>query len=146
VFDSALAEYSRRWKFKHPQPADFFRTIEDVSGRDLDWFWRGWFFTTGVLDQRLENVRTSVGTNGKINVMATIRNGGQLVMPVELKVGFADGSDTTFKFPVEIWYKGDTYVAQFQVDKQIVAAQINADNVLPDLNPANNTWRAAPTP
>src|SRR5690606_25133815 len=46
-FDAALREYVERWAFKHPQPADFFRTVEDVSGEDLDWFWRGWFFGTG---------------------------------------------------------------------------------------------------
>ena len=46
VFDTAFREYTRRWAFKHPQPADFFRTIEEVSGRDLAWFWRGFFFTT----------------------------------------------------------------------------------------------------
>ncbi len=61
VFDSAFREYTRRWAFKHPQPADFFRTIEDVSGRDLDWFWRGWFFTTAALDQSVESVTQSTG-------------------------------------------------------------------------------------
>jgi aminopeptidase N len=46
LFDYAFKEYSRRWAFKHPSPADFFRTMEDASGVDLDWFWRGWFYTT----------------------------------------------------------------------------------------------------
>jgi hypothetical protein len=146
LFDRAFAEYTRRWAFKHPQPADFFRTIEDVTGRDLDWFWRGWFFTTGALDQRLVNVRTSVVQNGKVQVMATVQNAGQLVMPLELKLTFADGTSQLFKFPVEIWYKGDTYTAMVEVDKQVVAAQVNPDNALPDLNPANNIWRAAATP
>ncbi len=57
VFDSAFREYTRRWAFKHPQPADFFRTIEQVSGRDLAWFWRGFFFTTSSLDQAVESVK-----------------------------------------------------------------------------------------
>jgi hypothetical protein len=51
VFDSAFREYTRRWAYRHPQPADFFRTIEQVSGRDLSWFWRGFFFTTASLDR-----------------------------------------------------------------------------------------------
>jgi len=56
LFDFAFAEYSRRWKFKHPQPADFFRTMEDASAVDLDWFWRGWFYTTDHVDLALTDV------------------------------------------------------------------------------------------
>ena len=50
LFDFAFAEYARRWKFKHPKPADFFRTMEDASAVDLDWFWHGWFYTTDHVD------------------------------------------------------------------------------------------------
>ncbi len=57
LFDFAFREYSRRWKFKRPMPADFFRTMEDASGVDLDWFWRGWFYTTDHTDISIENVR-----------------------------------------------------------------------------------------
>ena len=57
LFDYSFKEYARRWKFKRPQPADFFRTMEDASGTDLDWFWRGWFFTTDHVDISIENVR-----------------------------------------------------------------------------------------
>jgi hypothetical protein len=57
LFDFAFKEYSRRWKFKRPQPADFFRTMEDASGVDLDWFWRGWFYSTDHVDISIENVR-----------------------------------------------------------------------------------------
>ncbi len=57
VFDFAFKKYSQRWMFKRPTPADFFRTMEDASGRDLDWFWRGWFYTTDHVDISIENVR-----------------------------------------------------------------------------------------
>jgi hypothetical protein len=57
LFDFAFKEYSRRWKFKRPTPADFFRTMEDASGVDLDWFWRGWFYTTDYTDISLEGVK-----------------------------------------------------------------------------------------
>lgn len=56
-FDFAFKEYATRWKFKRPEPADFFRTMEDASGVDLDWFWRGWFYSTDHTDISLENVR-----------------------------------------------------------------------------------------
>jgi hypothetical protein len=55
-FDFALKEYARRWKFKRPTPADFFRTIEEASGTDLDWFWRGWFYTTDHVDIALDSI------------------------------------------------------------------------------------------
>ena len=57
LFDYAFKEYCRRWKFKHPTPADFFRSIEDASGVDLDWFWRGWFFTNQHVDLALNDVK-----------------------------------------------------------------------------------------
>jgi len=57
LFDKAFKEYALRWKFKHPSPADFFRTMEDASAVDLDWFWRGWFFTTEPCDIELADVK-----------------------------------------------------------------------------------------
>lgn len=56
LFDKAFKEYSMRWKFKHPSPADFFRTMEDASAVDLDWFWRGWFFGTEPCDIEIQHV------------------------------------------------------------------------------------------
>ena len=57
MFDYAFREYSRRWAFKHPTPADFFRTLEDATGEDLDWFWRGWFFSTDATDIAIDTVK-----------------------------------------------------------------------------------------
>ncbi len=57
LFDKAFKEYAERWAFKHPKPADFFRTMEDASAVDLDWFWRGWFYSTDNTDITLENVK-----------------------------------------------------------------------------------------
>jgi len=57
LFDKAFKEYAQRWKFKHPSPADFFRTMEDASAVDLDWFWRGWFFSTEPCDIELADVQ-----------------------------------------------------------------------------------------
>jgi hypothetical protein len=57
LFDYAFKEYAKRWEFKHPTPADFFRTMEDASGEDLDWFWRGWFYGTDACDMSLDSVK-----------------------------------------------------------------------------------------
>jgi len=56
LFDFAFKEYANRWKFKRPTPADFFRTMEDASGTDLDWFWRGWFYTTDAVDVSVDGI------------------------------------------------------------------------------------------
>jgi hypothetical protein len=142
VFDSAFREYTRRWAFKHPQPADFFRSIEDVSGRDLDWFWRGWFLTTAALDQSVESVTQADSGLARI----VIRNVGQQVMPVELQLTFTDGSTQLLKYPVEIWYKSDRFVVEVQTTKAVAAATVNPDGQFPDINPANNGWKAPATP
>jgi hypothetical protein len=57
LFDYAFKEYARRWAFKHPEPGDFFRTMEDASAEDLDWFWRGWFYSTDATDISLDSVK-----------------------------------------------------------------------------------------
>ncbi len=142
VFDAAFSEYAHRWAFKHPQPADFFRTIEDVSGRDLDWFWRGWFFTTSALDQAVDSVSQRPGRNGQPQTRVYLRNAGQQVMPVELQLTFADSTTQLYKYPVEIWYKGDKYTAIIPTDKPVIAATVNPDSQFPDVTPANNGWKA----
>ncbi len=137
VFDAAFREYTRRWAFKHPQPADFFRTMEEVSGRDLSWFWRGFFFTTDALDQSVESV-TSHPDGNQFTSDVVLRNLGQAVMPVELEVTFADGSTQLFKYPVEIWYGGDRFTVHLTTAKPVTAARVNPDGGFPDLVPQNN--------
>jgi hypothetical protein len=68
LFDYAFKEYARRWEFKHPTPADFFRTIEDASGENLDWFWRGWFYGTEPCDISLDSVKVAkADLNGDVS-------------------------------------------------------------------------------
>jgi hypothetical protein len=143
VFDRAMQEYVRRWAFKHPYPADFIRTIEDVSGRDLAWFWRGWIFTTAALDLGIESVTQRVQGSGNV-ARVILRNQGQQVMPVRLSLTLRDGSTMDVKLPVEIWYGGDRYVAVIPTASPVVSATIDRDGMLPDVNPANNGWKAAP--
>jgi hypothetical protein len=138
VFDTAFREYTRRWAFKHPQPADFFRTMEEVSGRDLAWFWRGFFYTTAALDQSVESVKQTPDGTAQI----TLRSLGAAVMPVELELGFADGSTQLVKLPVEIWYGGNRYIYRIQPGKAIVSARVNPDGRFPDLVARNDGWTA----
>lgn len=65
LFDFAFREYSQRWKFRRPEPADFFRSMEDASGVDLDWFWHGWFYTTDHVDIAITGVQQHELTDGE---------------------------------------------------------------------------------
>src|SRR5256885_4820113 len=85
TFERALREYVARWKFKHPQPVDFFRTFENVAGRDLDWFWREWVYTTARLDQAVD----SVGSAGDTTLIH-LSNRGQMVLPLTLELKVSD--------------------------------------------------------
>ncbi|MEO6057137.1 MAG: M1 family aminopeptidase [Gemmatimonadales bacterium] len=138
VFDTAFREYTRRWAFKHPQPADFFRTMEEVSGRDLSWFWRGFFFTSAALDQTVESVKQGPDSVALI----TLRSLGAAVMPVELALDFADGTKQRVALPVEIWYGGNRYVYRLRVAQPIVGARVNPDGRWPDVVPSNDAWTA----
>jgi hypothetical protein len=140
VFDSAFREYTRRWAFKHPQPVDFFRSMEEVSGRDLAWFWRGFFYTSAALDQSVESVRQdSAGAT-----QVTLVNLGDAVMPVELELRFDDATSELVKLPVEIWYGGNRYVYPVPAGKNVVSARINPDGGLPDAVTTNDAWKRPP--
>lgn len=73
LFDFAFKEFAQRWMFKHPMPADFFRTMEDASGMDLDWFWRGWFFGTDHVDIAIEDVKWYKASTGDPNLEKAAR-------------------------------------------------------------------------
>jgi len=76
LFDYAFKEYAKRWAFKHPTPADFFRTMEDASGEDLDWFWRGWFYGTDPCDISLDSVKVSKASFDGATMAGSGRRGG----------------------------------------------------------------------
>ena len=139
LFDAAFQAYIRRWAFRHPTPADFFRTMEDVSGRDLSWFWRGWFLTTAALDQAVEDVSQEYRSGYNL-VRVTIGNHGQQVMPVEMRLSLADGTSQTVRLPVEIWYEGSRYTATVRTGSPVTAVMIAPDRMFPDVDYSNNGW------
>jgi len=80
LFDYAFKTYAQRWMFKHPSPEDFFRTMEDASAVDLDWFWRGWFYSTDVVDIGLKSVkRYHISPNATEEVKEIVKNYGMTV-------------------------------------------------------------------
>jgi len=92
LFDHAFKEYSRRWAFKHPSPADFFRTMEDASGVDLDWFWRGWFYTTDHVDIAMEDIKWLQMDSQNPDVEAAFREASDARQPEDItQLRNADG-------------------------------------------------------
>jgi hypothetical protein len=136
TFERALREYVRRWTFKHPQPADFFRTIENVSGRNLDWFWRAWVYTTARLDQAVD----SVGTAGD-TTFVFLSNRGQMVLPVTLELRYADGSSERRELPIEMWNLGSRFTSRIRTGgKAIAGVVVDPQAIYPDIDRANNRW------
>ena len=160
LFDHAFKEYANRWKFKHPTPADFFRTMEDASAMDLDWFWRGWFYTTDVTDIGIKSVKkyTAVeGNNGAVNFVenaqgakkasnkffyeVTYDKPGGLVMPIIVEFTYKDGTKGRKQYPAQIWRLNDKQITKsISSDKEIVSFQIDPDLETADVDVTNNSW------
>ncbi len=138
TFDRAFSEYTKAWSFKHPGPADFFRFMEDASGETLDWFWRGWVFTASRLDQAIE---AAYPGSSDAPAWVQVRSRGEMLMPVELKLTFADGSEEVLRLPVEMWRLGPDYVYRLPAGRTLVAAEIDPRRVLPDVDRSNDAWR-----
>ena len=221
LFDYAFKTYAERWKFKRPAPADFFRTMEDASGTDLDWFWRGWFYTTDHVDVSIENVRLfqidtrnpdvekgiqrqqretaprtlSQQRNENLNrrvdqfpslkdfyneydplnvteserrayqqflstltererqilneghyfYVVDLKNVGGLVMPVILRVEYADGTTEEIRTPAEIWRFNNTEVSKLIVTKKEARAIVLDPNLeTADVDLENNFFPRRP--
>ncbi|MDP2452702.1 MULTISPECIES: M1 family metallopeptidase [unclassified Kaistella] len=136
-FDKALREYIKRWAFKHPTPDDFFRTMENVSGEELNWFWRGWFLNKWKIDQAVKSAKYVNGDFTK-GVIIKIENIGQLPMPVNLDIKFKDGTIQNIKLPVEIWKRNTEWTFEVPTKKEILSVQLDPKGSLPDANPADN--------
>ena len=141
-FDLAFKTYMERWAFKHPEPADFFRTMENVGGEDLSWFWRGWFQNNWQFDQGVNAIKYVKNDPSK-GVYITIENFEKMPMPVVLDVKFKSGKVDRVKLPVEIWQKNIEWTFKHNSTEEIESITLDPDHVFPDSNVVNNTWTAA---
>lgn len=141
-FDLALKTYVERWAYKHPQPDDFFRTIENVAGEDLSWFWRGWFQYNWRLDQGINSIKY-VKNDPKQGVVISIENFEKMAMPVSLDVKTKSGQLTRVKLPVEVWQRNKAWSFKHNSTEEIESITLDPDHVLPDTNEGNNTWTAS---
>nr|WP_309609417.1 M1 family metallopeptidase [Flavobacterium sp.] len=138
-FDFAFRTYVDRWAYKHPTPDDFFRTMENVSGEDLNWFWRGWFMNNWRFDQAVSSVKY-VKNDAKNGAIITIENLEKMPFPVILDVKTKSGKVTTIKLPVEIWERNISWSFNANTTEEIESITLDPNHVFPDVNPANNTW------
>jgi len=143
AMDRAIREYAHRWAFKHPTPADFFRTVENVSGQDLSWFWNAFFYGTDVLDIAVDGVIMRQA-EGQTVAEVRLRRATSVPFPVNMRLKFNDGSTRDVTLPVEIWARTDRYGAVIPVTRPVVGVRLWPDPHVPDWNSANDVWGDAP--
>jgi len=136
-FDVAFEGYANQWMFKHPQPADFFRAMEDGAGADLNWFWRSWFMEPHALDQSIAGVQQLDGS-----AIVVLDNLGEMVMPVRMKVVYKDDSSELIDLPVQVWHQTNRWRAGIDTNgRRIRSIQLDPDEILPDMDRSNNQWK-----
>jgi len=136
TFEKAFREYGRRWLGKHPTPWDFWNTFDDVSGQDLSWFWREWFFETWKLDLALDTVKTE-GDSAAI----VLENRGKVLMPVPLAITREGGRVDHAMVPVNVWFTGEKrYTLKVAAKPTITKVEIDPDHGYPDINRGDEVW------
>jgi len=141
AFDDAFRTYIKRWAYKHPSPADFYRTMEDVGGKRLDWFWREWFIENDRFDQAIDTVASrQAGDTLHVAVMYGSHMRG--VLPIRVRFTFGDGSTQDFSYPAEVWSTNTSqYVRQYEfAGKKLARIELDPDHRLVDVDRSNNVW------
>jgi hypothetical protein len=140
-FDYAFKAYIKRWAYKHPTPWDFFRTIENVAGEDLGWFWKGMFIENYKLDQAIDGV-TYVENDSAKGALVIVKNLDKMAMPIYLQYETASGKTQTVKIPVEVWQNGNTWIEKLNTKEKLKSVTIDPGHVFPDINVNNNSWKS----
>ncbi|MDB5738630.1 MAG: hypothetical protein JWO65_2298 [Sphingomonas bacterium] len=137
-FDPAFRRFIATWAYKHPKPSDFFRFMESETGEDLSWWWRGWYLTNSTYD--VAATKIAIAPDGR--TLVTVENRDPLVMPVTLRVDYADGGHEDVKLPAETWIRQSVSDVPFAAGRRVVAATLDPDHVLPDRDRSNNRVEA----
>jgi len=134
-FDYAFKSYINTWAYKHPQPSDFFNHMENATGEDLNWFWKGWFYGTDNIDIALNGVEKK--DNG---YLIEVEKVAEIPMPVQLLVKMKDGSSKLINLPVEIWQRGDTWKHFMATDGEIKSVEFDPQKKVADIDGSNDRW------
>ena len=138
-FDDAFKEYINRWAYKHPTPDDFFRTMEDVSGEDLGWFWRSWVLNNWALDQAVTDVQYILGDPSK-GAYIKVKNMREIPMPVKLEITTVSGKKIRKTLPVEVWKNNVDWKFLVESTEAFEKVMIDPDFEYPDVDAKNNYW------
>jgi hypothetical protein len=136
-FDRAFKEYVDRWAYKHPTPWDFFRTMENVSGEDLGWFWRGWVLNNWKFDVALGDVKYQ-DNKPENGAAITIESREQMPMPVPVLIRETNGKEHRMTLPVEVWQRGSRWTFMVPTTSRITEVVLDPEKKLPDVNRQNN--------
>ena len=141
-FDFAFKTYINRWAYKHPTPDDFFRTMENVSGENLAWFWRSWFLNNWKFDQAIKSVKYVKGdaSNGAI---ITIENLERMPLPVIVEIKTVNDKVKRITLPVEVWQRNVTWSFKVDTNEELDIIKLDPDAIFPDNNEDNNLWIAS---
>ncbi|MCJ8209883.1 M1 family metallopeptidase [Mucilaginibacter sp. RS28] len=136
-FDYAFRNYTKEWAFKHPQPEDFFRSMENAAGEDLSWFWRGWYFNNYAYDAAVTNVHYN-DKDVKKGISVTVVNKDLMAFPMNLEVKYKDGGELRMHLPVETWLQNQRITFTIPTTRAVDFVKLDPDNALPDYNRTNN--------
>ncbi|QEM11662.1 M1 family metallopeptidase [Mucilaginibacter rubeus] len=135
LFKKALHGYMDRWHGKHPIPWDYFNSMSNITGKNLDWFFNNWFFTNYYIDLSLKSVSKSSG-----GYTAAIKNVGGFVVPFDVKVTYADGSTESIHETPVVWEKNQKQISvDIKTTKAIKSVTLDG-GIFMDADESNNTW------
>lgn len=140
-FDYAFREYIRRWAYKHPTPWDFFRTMDNVAGEDLHWFWKAWFLENYKFDQAIASV-TYENNDAKNGAIVSIVNMEQGALPIYISYETKSGVKGTLKLPVEVWNNTNNWKVKLPTTEELQRVTLDEEKVFPDMNYGNNSWKS----
>jgi hypothetical protein len=135
LFTKALHNYITQWNGKHPMPYDFFYSMNTGAGKDMNWFWKRWFFEEGVTDMAIKSVnKTDVGYD------IEIENKSNKPLPIDLTITYSDNSTEKVHHTIGVWEKENkTFISPLKTNKQISKVVMKSDHV-PDKNRSDNTF------
>jgi urease beta subunit len=134
AFFKGLHFYIQQWNGKHPLPLDFFNCMNSGSGKNLNWFWKKWFYEDGYADLTITKVNNSAVTK-----QIVIENKGTKPIPVDATITFSDGSKQKFHRNILVWEKSNKTMISFSSSKKIVKVELGS-LYTPDSNKTNNIW------
>jgi hypothetical protein len=136
LFKKSLQEYMRRWNGKHPIPWDFFHSINNASGQNLNWFWNSWFFSNNYMDLAVADVKTAAG-----GTTVSIQNIGGMPVPFDVVLTYTDGTTESFHQTPAVWQKnGKATSVTVKTKKAVTAVKLDG-GIYMDATPKDNEWK-----